>query len=93
MGPFGNAAQIQTGQAMDAKIIARERKKNFELKRFELFPFRARYFTDAGIMGSKEFVQEIFDQVKHLLSSKNERKFTPLGGIGGMYSMKSLKLR
>ena len=81
------------GQPMDAGIVARERKKNFELKRLELFSFRARYFTEAGIMGSKEFVQEVFDQVKHLLSSKDERKFTLIGGIGRVYSMKSLKLR
>jgi REP element-mobilizing transposase RayT len=86
------AVNTGKGQAMDAKIVARERKKNFALKRFELFSFRARYFTDAGIMGSKEFVQEVFDQVKHLLDSKNERRFTPVGGIGGVYSMKSLKV-
>ncbi|MDD2219480.1 MAG: hypothetical protein PHS63_05265, partial [Desulfoplanes sp.] len=87
------AVDTGKGQPMDAKIVARERKKNFELKRFELFSFRARYFTDAGIMGSKEFVQEVFDQIKHLLRSKNERRFTPVSGIGGVYSMKSLKLR
>jgi len=47
------------GTPMDTKIVARERKKNFELKRFELFSFRARYFTDAGIMGSKSFVHSL----------------------------------
>ena len=86
------AVNTGKGKTMDARIVARERKKNFELKRLELFSFRARYFTDAGIMGSKEFVQEVFDQVKHLLASKNERKFTPIGGIGGVYSMKNLKI-
>jgi 1-aminocyclopropane-1-carboxylate deaminase/D-cysteine desulfhydrase-like pyridoxal-dependent ACC family enzyme len=55
------------GKAMDPKIVAKERKKNFKMKRFELFCYRTRYFSDAGILGSKEFVQEVFDQVKHLL--------------------------
>ena len=29
-------------------------------------------------------------QVKHLLKSKDERKFTPVGGVEGVYSMKRL---
>jgi len=29
-------------------------------------------FTDAGIIGSKEFVKEVFDRVKHLLGSKDD---------------------
>jgi len=78
------------GKPMDPKIVQKERKKNFELKRFELFCYRTRYFSDAGILGSKEFVSEVFDQVKHLLNSKDERKFTSLAGAKGVYSMKRL---
>jgi hypothetical protein len=77
---------------MDPKIVARERKKNFKMKRFELFCYRTRYFSDAGILGSKEFVQEVFDQAKHLLKSKDERKFTPVAGSDGVYSMKRLRV-
>ena len=39
---------------------------------------------------SKEFVSESFDRVKHMLRSKNERRFMPVGGIEGVYSMKRL---
>jgi len=35
-------------------------------------------------------VQEVFDQIKHLLGSKDERKFTFVGGVAGVYSMKRL---
>ncbi len=28
---------------------------------------------------------EIFDQVKHLLQSRDERKFTPVKGVDGFY--------
>ena len=45
-----------------------------------------REFHRAG----KDFVGEVFDQVKHLLRSKDERKFTPVGGVKGVYSMKRL---
>ncbi len=55
-----------------------------------MFRFRCRYFTDSGVIGGKDFVQEVFDQVKHLLGSKDERKFTPVGGVEGVYSMKRL---
>jgi hypothetical protein len=86
------AVDTGKGKTMDPKIVARERKKNFELKRFELFCYRTRYFSDAGILGSKGFVQEVFDQMKHLLKSKDERKFTSLAGADGVYSMKRLRV-
>jgi hypothetical protein len=79
------------GKPMDPEIVRKERRKNFELKRFELFCYRTRYFSDAGILGSKEFVKEVFDQVKHMLTSKDERKFTQLAGADGVYSMKRLR--
>ena len=86
------AVDTGKGKPMDAGIVAKERKKNFELKRFELFCYRTRYFSDAGILGSKEFVQEVFDQIKHLLTSKDSRKFTNLAGADGVYSMKRLQV-
>ena len=85
------AVDTGKGKQMDADIVARERKKNFEIKRFELFCYRTRYFSDAGILGSKEFVQEVFDRVKHLLKSKDSRTFTHLAGAEGVYSMKRLQ--
>ena len=85
------AADTGKGKPMDPKIVKKERKKHFELKRFELFCYRTRYFSDAGILGSKEFVQEVFDQVKHLLQSKDTRTFTSLAGAEGVYSMKRLR--
>ena len=68
----------------------KERKRKYKISRGDRFRYRSRYFTDAGIIGSKEFVGEVFDQVKHLLRSKDERKFTPVGGVEGVYSMKRL---
>jgi len=35
-------------------------------------------------------VAEVSDGVKHLLDSKDERRFTPVGGVEGVYSMKRL---
>jgi len=72
------------------KIVEQERKKGYRLSRVDVFRHRCRYFSDSGIIGSKEFVAEVFDEVKHLLASKNERRFTPVGGVEGVYSMKRL---
>ncbi|WP_045220273.1 transposase [Desulfonatronum thioautotrophicum] len=77
-------------RGIDMKIVERERKKNYRLSRIDVFRHRCRYFSDSGIIGSKDFVSEVFDEVKHLLNSKNERRFTPVGGVEGVYSMKRL---
>jgi REP element-mobilizing transposase RayT len=84
------ALDAEKGTSIDQKIVERERKRKYKVSRTERFLYRTRYFTDAGIIGSKEFVGEVFNQVKHMLRSKNERRFTPVGGVGGVYSMKKL---
>ncbi len=54
----------------------------------DVFCHRCRYFKDSGIIGSKEFVAEVFDDVKHLLDLKDSRRFTLLSGVDGVNSMK-----
>jgi len=76
--------------ALDKKLLEKERKRGYKISRAERFRYRSRYFTDSGIIGTKEFVSEVFDQIKYLLDSKDERKFTPVGGVQGVYSMKKL---
>ena len=84
------AVDAGKGVVMDQKVVHKQRKRNFKLGRAERFRNRSRYFTEAGVIGSKEFVGEVFERVKHLLGSKDERKFTPVSGIDGVYSMKKL---
>jgi putative transposase len=71
------------GKHLDPELVKQERKKGYRLSRTDVFRHRCRYFSDSGIIGSKEFVGEVFDGVKHLLGSKDERKFIPVGGVGG----------
>ena len=72
------------------KILAKERKIKFEINRISRFRLRTRYFTDSGIIGSKEFVAENYQQFKHLFYSKHEKKPKPIKGLEGMYSLKRL---
>ena len=44
------------GAQIDSKIVEQERSHYFELSRTRRFLYRTHYFTDSGIIGSKEFV-------------------------------------
>lgn len=72
------------------EVIEKEGKKGFEISRSDLFKQRTRYFTDSGIIGSKEFVQSTFQNFKKLFQSKNERVPRHVKGLDGIYSMKRL---
>lgn len=84
------AVDTGKGKSMDPSTVNRERTKGFRLSGIDLFVHRCRYFTDSGIIGSREFVADAFQSVRHLLKSKDTRRFTSIGGIDGMYSMKKL---
>jgi REP-associated tyrosine transposase len=77
-------------QVIDAKVVAKERKKDFEISRISRFRCRTRYFTDSGIIGSKQFVAENYRRFRHLFHSKPEKKPKAIKGLDGMYSLKRL---
>ena len=88
----GAVNRSEKGQVkvIDDKILGKERKREFELSRSDRFRYRTRYFTDSGIIGSKEFVAQTYIQFKHLFHSKNEKKPKPVKGLSGVYSLKRL---
>ena len=72
------------------RILEKERNREFELSRSDRFRYRTRYFTDSGIIGSKEFVSTNYHRFKHLFYSKHEKKPKPIKGLDGVYSLKRL---
>jgi REP element-mobilizing transposase RayT len=89
------AGAINRPDKMQAKVIGdrvleKERRRDFELSRSDRFRYRTRYFTDSGIIGSKEFVSENYQRFKNIFSSKHEKKPKPIKGLDGMYSLKRL---
>jgi len=70
-------------QVIDNKVLEKERSRGFELSRTDRFRYRTRYFTDSGIIGSKEFVAENYQRFKHLFYSKHEKKPKPIKGLEG----------
>jgi REP element-mobilizing transposase RayT len=85
-----NGPDKMQAKVIDDKVVAKERKKEFEISRINRFRYRTRYFTDSGIIGSKEFVSENYQRFKHLFYSKHEKKPKPIKGFDGMYSLKRL---
>ncbi len=88
-GAINRPGKMQA-KVIDDKVVAKERKKEFEISRISRFRYRTRYFTDSGIIGSKEFVSENYQRFKHLFYSKHEKKPKPIKGLEGMYSLKRL---
>ena len=88
--PQGTAGQAGQGKVIGDKILEKERQREFELSRSDRFKYRTRYFTDSGIIGSKEFVSENYQRFKNIFSSKHEKKPKPIKGLDGMYSLKRL---
>ena len=84
------AVDAGKGAVIEQGIVERERRRQYRVSRAERFLRRSRYFTDSGIIGSKEFVGEVFDRVKHMLGSQGRRRFKPVSGLNGVYSMKRL---
>jgi putative transposase len=88
-GAINRPDKIQA-KVIDDKIVEKERSKEFEISRINRFRYRTRYFTDSGIIGSKEFVSANYRRFKHLLYSKHEKKPKPIKGLFGVYSLKRL---
>ena len=85
-----NRSDKMQAKVIDDKVVARARKNEFEISRISRFRHRTRYFTHAGIIGSKEFVSSNYRRFKHLFYSKHEKKPKPIKGLDGMYSLKRL---
>jgi len=80
----------QQSKIIDEKIVAKEQKKNFEISRKDRFLYRTRYFTDSGVIGTKEFVAANYQKFKGVFMSKREKVPKAVVGLDGMYSLKRL---
>jgi putative transposase len=77
-------------KVIDPRLLKKEKRKDFKITHASRLRYRTRYFTDSGIIGSKEFVATHYKQFKHLFQSKNEKIPKPIQGLSGIYSLKRL---
>ena len=73
-----------------AAVVIKEQKREYEISRIDRFRYRTRYFTDSGIIGSKEFVSMNYQKFKDLFMSKREKIPKLVSGLDGVYSLKRL---
>ena len=78
------------GAKINQKIVETERERGYEIGQVERFKYRSRYFTDSGIIGTKEYVRKNFQRFKDIFQSKNEKVPKPIRGLEGIYSLKRL---
>jgi len=83
-------SEIGQRKVIEEAAVEKERKKAFKISKVDRFRYRTRYFTDSGIIGTKEFVSINYKRFKHLFYSKNEKKPKPVKGLSGVYSLKRL---
>jgi hypothetical protein len=66
------------------------RVRGIDLKAVERFRYRTRYFTDSGIIGTKGFVERIYQQFKGHFTSKHKKRPKVIHGLEGIFSLKRL---
>ena len=86
----GATGQAGQAGAINNRVLEKERKNDFELKRVQRFRYRTRYFTDSGIIGTKESVSSNYHRFKDVFMSKREKVPKPVAGLDGIFSLKSL---
>jgi putative transposase len=89
-GRFYLQINLTLRQSKSKITVEKERKRDFEISRTDRFLYRTRYFTDSGIIGSREYVFGTYQQFKHLFQSKHEKKPKSVKGLDGVFSLKRL---
>ena len=78
--PLSQANSTGQAKVIGDKILEKERNRGFELSRNDRFRYRTRYFTDSGIIGSKEFVSKTYMRFKHHFNSNKVTGFVHKNG-------------
>ena len=71
-------------------VVEKEREKAFKIRKVDRFRYRTRYFTDSGIIGTKEFVSRNYKCFKDIFMSKREKIPKAVTGLDGINSLKRL---
>ncbi len=77
------------GKSIDTQIVEKEAEKGFSPDVTDRFLVRTRYFTDSGIIGSKEFVRKLWQKLK-TEEDNPDKPPTRVAGLEGFYSLKRL---
>jgi REP element-mobilizing transposase RayT len=85
------AVNKERARTIEQDVLDKERHKNFKLSRTERFKYKTRYFTDSGVIGSREFVRSTYQLFKDFFQSSDDRRPNRVQGLDGLYSLKRLR--
>ena len=78
------------GAQINQEIVHAEREKDFNLARTQRFLYRTRYFTDSGIIGTKDFVRCAYRAGSRAgLMHQGRRYQSPSAGLWGFFIEKA----
>ena len=88
----GAVDRAETGQrrVIETTVVEKERKKEFKISRVDRFRYRTRYFTDSGIIGTKDFVSTTYQRFKTYFNARHAKIPKSIKGLEGVYSLKRL---
>jgi len=78
------------GARLDPTLVKGERKKGYRLTAADRFRYRTRYFTDSGVIGTREFVARHSKKFHEYFACKNEKKPKKIDGLDQIFSLKRL---
>jgi REP element-mobilizing transposase RayT len=84
------AVDTGKGATMDAEVVNSERNRNYLLGDVDLFRYRCRYFSDSGVIGSREFVEKVGRRLKEKVPTRKERPAHGFKGAAGLCTLKRL---
>jgi REP element-mobilizing transposase RayT len=87
---YETGALDKNGIKIKEQIVEKERSRGFKITRPMRFIYRTRYFTDSGIIGTKEFVFTTYERFKAIYPGVREKRPKAIAGLKGLYSLKRL---
>jgi hypothetical protein len=80
----------EKGARIEEGIVEKEEKNGFRVGGINRLLLRTRYFTDSGILGTKEFVSRYYKLFEDHFDCRHEKRPRPIAGLDGVYSLKRL---
>ena len=77
-------SEIGQREVIAEVVVEKGRKKELKISRVNRFQYRTRYFTDSGIIGTKEFVSRYYQRFKDIFMSKREKIPKAVAGLDGV---------
>jgi len=84
------AVDTGRGGALDESVVNRERRRNYVLGDVDVFRYRCRNFVDSGVIGTREYVEEVAARLRTRVPGRKARAPHRFKGGDGLCTLKRL---